>query len=307
MVPNVVFALTLNAASTSASTSNRRLPMQGPSQTTTSAAALPLPWHSAASVASSTPPDSPRQPACAAATAHRQQHRQAVGHLHRAGHAAFACPGGIGWPCGLLVAYRRAGGIELQYVVAVDLMQPSRSDADCDAEAGAVGGHCRSVVSHCPAEVEAGVWRRAKAPEPPLSPRRHIAAATFPGADQSGRSSSGALTGYLRAQALRNSPWERPGGSLGYLRAQALRNSPWERPGGSWQRHHAAASGARSQSHCASGQCSGRVRSKVSSQMQASKTRIACGTLSSRQSKRCALTICGASTQSASVGVSPWQ
>ena len=41
--------------------------------------------------------------------------------------------------------------------------------------------------------------------------------------------------------------------------------------------------------------------------MQASNTRITVGTWSSRQSKRWALWICGTRTQSASVGVSPWQ
>ena len=57
----------------------------------------------------------------------------------------------------------------------------------------------------------------------------------------------------------------------------------------------------------ASGQASGRVFSNASSFMQASKTRITCGTWSARHSKRWALKICGTSTQSASVGVSPWQ
>ena len=57
----------------------------------------------------------------------------------------------------------------------------------------------------------------------------------------------------------------------------------------------------------ASGQASGRVFSKASSCMQASNTRITCGTWSVRHLKRCALKICGTSTQSASVGVSPWQ
>ena len=84
-------------------------------------------------------------------------------------------------------------------------------------------------------------------------------------------------------------------GALAHRRAHARRR----RPVGAQQRQ--------ARRHSASGQASGRVRSKASSFMQASKTRMTCGTWSSRQSKRRALKICGTSTQSASVGVSPWQ
>ena len=59
--------------------------------------------------------------------------------------------------------------------------------------------------------------------------------------------------------------------------------------------------------HVASGQAEGCVVANAGSAMQASKTRITVGTWSSRQSMRWALKICGTSTQSARLGVSPWQ
>ena len=57
----------------------------------------------------------------------------------------------------------------------------------------------------------------------------------------------------------------------------------------------------------ASGQAEGCVLSNAGSCMQASKTRITCGTWSVRQLKRCALKICGTRAQSAKVGDDPWQ
>ena len=70
--------------------------MQGPSHATSSCGSHDAPPHTACAQRSSTPALRPRQPACAAPTARacgcRKQHRQAIGHQHRAGHARLARP-----------------------------------------------------------------------------------------------------------------------------------------------------------------------------------------------------------------------
>jgi hypothetical protein len=79
-----------------------------------------------------------------AAIGRREQHRQAVGHLHRAGDAGLVGPGGIGLGRGAVQVL----GAQAQDPRAVHLAQPDRPRAgQAGLEAAPVLGHRRRVVT----------------------------------------------------------------------------------------------------------------------------------------------------------------
>ena len=130
--------------------------------------------HSAATVASSTPAARPRQPAWAAATPRAvgrgEQHRQAVGDLHRAGDA------GLGGDAGIGLVHRRVRQRHRRRRcrttrVAVHLAQEDRrARRSAAAKRARLAATAAGVVADRDAEVHR--WRTAPSLTPPVA-RRH--------------------------------------------------------------------------------------------------------------------------------------
>ena len=163
--------------------------MHGPSHTSRSCGATPAPWQSAETVASSTPAASPRQPACAAATARPSRAQNSAGR-QSATRTAQARPRSV-------VHAASAGGRSASASASASAAVRRKTLAPCT---------CRSHIGRAPSSAArrlrfSATSRGASPVAPPrlsdshgprlTPPRRSVMAAPMPaGAGQSGRSSA---------------------------------------------------------------------------------------------------------------------